>query len=172
MGNKEVPVESSGGWGSALIEWLIMRVLTRLFPKRYRLIPRLDGEPMLRQFLVGRFSLGQRNVEIYLQSFLRGETTEWFHHHRWEYMRSIVLCGNFWEERFPGRMYLRHVGPSTYSMDFTTIHRIEYARPRTWSLFFGFNNKARWGYYRRIDSRVEYIPWEKMISEKIRVPSL
>ena len=143
-----------------VLEWAIVRVLARLFPKRWRVIPRLqDGVPMLRQFRIFDW--------LYLQSFLVGELPELFHFHRWRYMRSFVLSGVFWEERYPGggRNTIRHAAPSTYSMDHTVIHNLCGSAPRTWTLFLMFGNRKMWGYYERPRELPSFIPWDEAIPE-------
>lgn len=146
------------------IEWLVIRVLARWFPSRYRLIPRLDGKPMLRQFKITNW--------CYLQSFLIAETEEMFHVHRWRKMYSIVLAGAFMEERYPGRIYKIHMAPSFYSMDDTVIHRFAGVLPYTWTLFFMFKNKERWGYYPRPADAGGYVEWDQAIKPENRVESL
>lgn len=169
-------MSSSFGWWARLVEALIVGRfgLARLFPKRYRLIPRLDGQPLLRQFLVLRLGPTKRPwIEVYLHSFVNGETAEWFHRHRWGHMVSVVLSGRFCEERFPGQLFWVHYAPDFYYMDRSTVHRLHWAGERTWSLFFGFGNDARWGYYRRVTPEaVQYTSWQDMIPPAKRVRSL
>lgn len=168
------------------IEFLIMRVLVRLFPGRYRLIPRAqDGEPLLRQFKI--FSW------LYLQSFIGPEVYGWFHRHRYRLMISLVLCGRFTEERYPGGWPLlkTHKAGRIYAMDRTVVHRLHAVEPRTWTLFFQFGAQTRtviktewpdgtgriikrvpdWGYYPR-PKDTGYVPWEKMIPEARKVKGL
>ena len=170
MGDGVGFMSSSFGWWARLVEWAIVHVLLRLFPKRYRLIPRIDGQPLLRQFLVLRLG---KFLEVYLHSFVNGETDQWFHRHRWGHMFSMVLSGRFCEERFPGRLFWVHYAPSFYYMDQSTIHRLHWAGERTWSLFFGFGNGDSWGYYRRpTPEALQYTPWQQMIPPEKRVRSL
>jgi hypothetical protein len=121
-----------------LLDWFVPSVLGRLFPDRYRVIPRKeDGAWMLRQFKITSW--------CYLQSFLIPEARGSYHLHRWHFMRSFVLSGSFREERFPGGpgdMTITHRAPSTYTMDSTTIHRLDRVAPRTWTLFLAFGDRA------------------------------
>lgn len=170
-------------WGRFLT-FLVTRVLARLFPKRYRLIPRRsDGTPLLRQFKITEW--------CYLQSFVGPEEPDLFHIHRWQKMYSIVLSGEFQEERFPGMTRLwfnqdtpiytgphcglcflkTHRAPSVYSMDSSDIHRLHYAAANTWTMFFMFGNRKDWGYYPR-PTDPEYIPWDIAIPEERKVPPL
>lgn len=153
-----------------LVEFLVIKVLARLFPKRYRLIPRVgDAAPLLRQFKVCNW--------IYLQSFVNPEIREWFHVHRHRYTLSVVLSGLFVEERYPGNIFKVHMWGNVYTMDDTNIHRIDHVRLRTWTIFFMFGkNKqfnvadAGWGYYQRPDKNGNFIPEKEVIVN--RVPSL
>ncbi len=158
-------------WWRNIVEFLIL-FLARTFPSRYRMIPRLDGKPLLRQFLVCKLG---RFVEVYLQSFLDGETAEWFHVHRWGRMISFVLSGRFCEERFPGGpgLFLVHSAPGVYTMDQSTIHRLHWTTEKTWTLFFAFDNDGSWGYYRRpTPEALQYTPWQQMIPPEKRIKSL
>ncbi len=173
-------MSSSYGWWAKLVEALIVGRfgLARLFPKRYRLIPRLDGKPLLRQFLVCRFawpfgSKARPWLEVYLHSFVNGETDQWFHRHRHGHMFSVVLSGRFCEERYPGQLFFVHYAPGLYYMDRATVHRLHWAGERSWSLFCGFGNDGRWGYYRRVmPEALQYTPWQEMIPPEKRVKSL
>lgn len=154
-----------------LIEWLVIRVLARVFPSRYRLIPRAqDGKPLLRQFKI--FSW------CYLQSFVSAEVMQRFHVHRWRYMLSFVLSGEFAEERYPGTMYIIHTAPSVYQMDDTVVHRFARVAPNTWTLFFMFGKNRHelpgdWGYFQRPHwDSLKYQPWDQEIPEERRVKSL
>jgi hypothetical protein len=135
--------------------------LCRLFPSRSRVIPRADdpSRPLLRQFLLCH--LGP--LSVYLQHFESPEAWEWFHRHRWEYMRSFVLSGLYLEElpqegSWEGyKTY--HVSKTnllqrrrfhTHRLYPTTIHRVDYPR----------------GKY----SSAEFVHWRDFV--KARVPSL
>lgn len=155
---------------SRLVEFLIMRVLARLFPGRYRLIPRRsDGAPLLRQFAL--FGGSKTRHGCYLQSFVNPEEPDLFHRHRWTRMISIVLSGSFSEERYPGNLGKTHSAPSIYTMDGTVIHRLNGVAPRTWTLFFMFNGLKAWGYYKR-PIGIREIPWNEAIPSERRVKAL
>lgn len=153
-----------------VIEWFIVSVLARVFSSRWRVIPHaLTGAPMLRQFKV--FELGA--LACYLQSWLVPEDLNWFHVHRWRRTLSIVLCGDFVEERYPGgdRFFVQHEAFSCYCMDYTTIHRIVGASPKTWTAFFMYRDRGRgWGYFER--PSVKFTPFDEFIPEARKVPPL
>lgn len=165
---------ASNGWWARLVEWFVIHYLTRHFPGRYRVIPRLDGVPLLRQFLVLRLGPVKRPwVEVFLHSFINGEGREWFHRHRWGRMISLVLSGRFCEERFPGQLYRIHRAPSVYMMDQATIHRLDWAAERTWSLFVGLDNDLEWDYWRRpTPEALQRTRWQDMIPPEKRIKSL
>ena len=145
-------------WGKFL-EWFIVGFLAKVFPSRYRVIPRIhDGEPLLRQFKITEWA--------YLQSFVNPEGHDLYHRHRWTQMRSFVLSGEFTEERYPGDIFILHRAPSTYTMDFGTIHRLDSVTPRTWTLFLMRHNSIGWGYYLRPRS-YEYQSWDKTVPAKV-----
>ncbi len=146
--------------GKALT-FIILGILARIWPKRYRLVPRLDGIPLLRQFKLTSW--------CYLQSFVNPETREWFHHHRWHRMYSIVLSGSFTEERYTDSYWV-HAAPSVYGMDQHVYHRIEAVRPNTWTLFFMFKDQVHWGYRHRDGD--DFMPWDEMIKPENRVEKL
>ncbi len=153
-----------------VIEWFILAVLVRAFPSRWRVIPHaVTGDPMLRQFKV--FELGP--LACYLQSWLVPEDRNWFHVHRWRRTFSVVMSGDFVEERYPGgeRFYILHEALSCYCMDHTTIHRIVGAAPRTWTAFFMYRDRGQgWGYFER--PSVKFTPWNEFIPETRKVSKL
>ncbi len=153
------------------LEWLVTVFLARVFPGRYRVIPRAqDGIPMLRQFKLTRWA--------YLQSFQCREVPERFHVHRWRRMFSFVLSGKFFEERYPGGITIRHEAPSIYSMDDTVIHHVISVVPRTWTLFLMFGKNRHyfpggWGYVDAPDVfSLGYKSWTEEIPAELRVKSL
>jgi hypothetical protein len=158
------------------IEFAATQILAPLFPDRWRVIPRKeDGKPMLRQFrLWGSGSMGAMvfGSAAYLQSFIAPERLDDFHRHRWTHMRSFVLSGMLIEERYPGGMMTVRHAPDTYAMDWTTIHRLDYASPRTWTLFLMRGNSVRWGYYRRPEPAPRMVPAEEAIPIERRVRAL
>lgn len=146
--------------------------LCRAFPSRSRVVPKADdpSTPLLLQFMIwpGR---------LYLQHFLHPETAGLFHRHRWEKMRSIVLSGNFIEERRTHESFysdwISHHSLSAYSMTRDVIHRVAFWSQDCWTLFY--MSRARsddWGYFRRLPDGTlsPMIPWREAI--KCRVPSL
>lgn len=164
------------------VEWLVCAVLARHFPGRYRVIPRMpDGVPLLRQFRL--FSFGKEaprgtppwyHVSCFLQSFVAPENYEHFHLHRWRYMLSFVLTGEFVEERLGG-MLLKHTAPSVYSMSDDVIHRLAYVESHTWTLFFMLGKNQHqvsggWGYFAR--PKMHYSAWNAAIPETTRVKAI
>jgi hypothetical protein len=161
-----------------VLEFLVLRVLARLWPARYRVIPRRDGSgPLLRQFKIWGMRDGVvGGSSIYLQSFAQAEEESLFHVHRWKRMLSLVLSGSFIEERFPGvgphprRFFKTHKAPSVYGMDLTTIHRLHAVAPRSWTLFLQVGNTREWGYFAR--PLIEYTPWDQAIPDERKVKAL
>ncbi len=174
-----------------LLEFLIVRCLARVFPGRYRVIPRMpDGAPLLRQFRI--LSIGAEkprgvppwyHFSVYLQSFVNAEVEGEFHVHRWRRMISLVLSGWFCEERVDlsigvtqgGAYRIAHLSPSVYTMASGDIHRFHYVAPRTWTLFImvGRNEDkpmGGWGYYARATG--EYRPWDQAIPQEKRIAAL
>lgn len=141
-----------------------MPALGRVFPSRWRVIPRKeDGVPLLRQFKLTRWA--------YLQSFVNPEAPDSFHVHRWPRMLSFVLSGALTEERYPGGLFLTHAAPLPYVMDHTVIHRVQAVKPRTWTLFFMLGPTQMWGYYPR-PVTTGFKPWDAAIPDARRVKSL
>ncbi len=175
-----------------VLEFLIVSVLARVFPGRYRLIPRMpDGAPLLRQFRLCSFGKEEpRGVppkwhfSIYLQSFVNPEVFDDFHIHRWGRMISFVLSGWFLEERreeFWGILrtfrtwHVPHTAPSFYTMRSDVIHRFHDVGPRTWTLFVmmgrnKLNPPGGWGYYDRYKG--SYRPWDAAIPAEKRIAAL
>lgn len=139
------------------------RALCRAFPERHRVIPRADDPeiPMLDQFML-------IPGKLYLQHFRSEESQDWFHHHRWDHMRSIVLSAFYVEERALGKSYRVRQRGRSHTMDHDTIHRVDYWHPYCWTLFFMGEDLKEWGYYGRdLDC---YYPWEEFVRR--RVPKL
>jgi hypothetical protein len=159
--------------------------VVKAFSKRARLLPRADDptKPLLRQVLL--YHNKAKGVSVYLQNFIGPESFYWFHRHRWEYMRSLVLSGMYLEERpfamHPKspeakagvtlhRLYQRCRFES-HHMDHDTIHRVDYWAPLCWTIFYTKGPSDDWGYFPRGDySEAAYVPWRQFI--KARVPSL
>jgi hypothetical protein len=138
---------------------LVCTTLCEKFPDRHRIVFRSDkpGIPLLTQFMVIPDIL-------YLQHFYNGEHKDWFHHHRWGYMRSFVLSASYteelWQEGYKTRKRFR-----THTMNQDTVHRIERWDENCWTLFLMLDNKKDWGYFERNTGR--YIPWEEFVQRKI-----
>lgn len=139
------------------------RALCRAFPERHRVVPRADAPdvPMLDQFMLVP-------GKLYLQHFRAEESPDWFHHHRWQHMRSIVLSAFYVEERPHGKAYHTRQRGYTHVMDHDTIHRIDYWHPHCWTLFYMGDDLKDWGYYAR-DLR-SYVPWQEFVTK--RIPNL
>jgi hypothetical protein len=183
-------VRAAAAW-----DWLVdslVRLLCALLPSRHRIIPTATdpSRPLLEQLAVlhmGRFGA------IYLQRFVNPELPRFFHRHQWHRMRSVVLSGEFVEERAPlvfvGDVlpqlpdhytpiipayhiprYITHRRLSTYTMDRTVIHRTHSWSTRCWTLFWMSSPKLEdWGYYDR-ENGWAYTPWREQIAKQI--PSL
>jgi hypothetical protein len=143
----------------------ICRWLCRTFPTRSRIVPRADdgATPLLTQFMV------LPNI-VYLQHFEGPESVDFFHRHRWAYMRSLVLSGYYVEERPNEGLIVRGAGHS-HKMDHSTIHRVDFWSHDCWTLFFMWKPSDDWGYYpRNAITDAGFIPWRNFV--KRRVPAL
>jgi len=106
---------------------------------------------------------------LYLQHFEEPESKDYFHRHRWHYMRSWVLSGHYVEER-PGMLITRRAG-TTYSMNHQTVHRVDSWSKDCWTLFLMLKPDDDWGYYERSGTRLgKFTHWRQFL--KARVPSL
>lgn len=147
----------------------VCQKLCALFPSRTRTIPRADKPelPLLTQFVI----IPER---LYLQHFHNPESPEFFHFHRWEYMRSFVLSGHYieeiWRHRKCNSYYMKlRKRFRTHIMNDHVIHRVQYWSSNCWTLFYmGKVIETNWGYYRR-DSGV-FTPWHKMIPDVHKIP--
>jgi hypothetical protein len=145
--------------------------VVKAFSKRARLLPRADDptKPLLRQVLL--YHNKAKGVSVYLQNFVGPESFYWFHRHRWEYMRSLVLSGMYLEERPDWPHLIQRCRFKSHSMDHDTIHRVDYWAPLCWTIFYTKDPSDDWGYFPRGDySEAAYVPWRQFI--KARVPSL
>jgi len=142
------------------------RWLCRTFPNRARIVPRADDgvTPLLTQFMI-------IPRVLYLQHFEGPETNDYFHRHRWHYMRSFVLSGFYIEERPGQKFYSRRAG-RTHKMDHSTVHRVEYWSSDCWTLFLMLRPGDDWGYYARQGKGDlgRYTPWRDFV--KKRVPTI
>jgi hypothetical protein len=136
------------------------------FPSRARIVPRADDPsiPMLMQFALIR-------GRLYLQRFISPESENFFHNHRWRYMRSFVLSGQYVEERPGGHTIIRRRGRS-HAMDWTTIHRIVEWTPYCVTLFYmSKEQRDEWGYLPAEDLRSpRFESWRTFV--KKRIPNL
>jgi hypothetical protein len=145
--------------------------LVKAFSKRARLLPRADDptKPLLMQVLLWHNKA--KGVSVYLQHFTGPEAYEWFHRHRWQYMRSLILSGMYLEERSDWPSLIQRRRFNTYRMCKDTIHRVDYWAPLCWTIFYTQGPSDDWGYYLRGDySQEAFVPWRQFI--KARVPSL
>ena len=148
---------------------------------RSRVIPHAEApdEPLLTQALVLHWGA----LSIYLQHFETPEAWEYFHRHRWAWMRSIVLSGYYVEER-PGAApesaefgymqssswagasdFLAHKRGDTFALQPSTIHRVSVWSPECWTLFLTWRPSDDWGYYARADG--EFIPWREFVQRRV-----
>lgn len=103
-----------------------------------------------------------------MHRFLKPEPAGIFHVHRWLYMRSFVLWGNYTEERlFADRTTrkIRHRWLSTFSMTKDVVHRIDQWNS-AWTWCFVKSDTGLWGY---LDSDLKYTPWDEYIPQDKRV---
>jgi len=136
-------------------------IVSKIFPKRCREIPAMDGGILLQQVRVTKNS--------YLHHFVKPEPVDMFHKHRWKKMRSFVLTGRYVEERLSPEgdvSEVKHKFGQTFTMDKSTIHRVSYWSPRCWTWFFFGESDGDWGYY---DRQMNYTPWDEYIPQDMRV---
>jgi len=164
------------------VEWLVVVVLVRLFPSRYRQLNRADGRPFFRQFKV--WSFGRENprgvppwwhCSGILQSFLLPDDPGSYHIHRWRRMFSFGLSGRLVEDRGPAVGIITHLAPWFYTMGSDCIHQARGVAPRTWSLFIMLGaNRNRpaggWGYYRwsYLWGWGDYRRWDEVRSAEVK----
>lgn len=161
------------------LEWFIVSLLARLFPSRYRSLPRADGRHFFRQFKICSFGKEQPrgtppwwHVSIFFQSFLLADDPSTFHIHRWRRMVSFVLSGELQEDRACGRIV--HKAPCVYTMGSDVVHRAAGVAPRTWTLFvmLGCNTnrpKGGWGYFPNAAGLWRhYRPWNAVRSADVK----
>jgi len=140
------------------------RALCRYFPSRCRVIPRADepGTPLLTQFVVWP-------EKLYLQHFHSPESRDYFHWHRWEYMRSFVLSGQYREEHPVAAHFSWFIVRSRFQSHRMTnlwLHRVDSWSPKCWTLFYmGKVVDPEWGYVPR--GLGPSIPWHRFVNEKI-----
>ena len=148
---------------------LVMRAFLWLFvnlPNRSRVVPAADdpATQMLMQFALikGR---------LYLQHFMTAESYDYFHTHRWTYMRSFVLSSGYVEER-PGGFNITRTRFHTHSMDHSTIHRVAYWDDNCVTLFYMSKEQTdAYGYHRAYPLRhTDFIGWRDHVQH--RIPSL
>ena len=108
---------------------------------------------------------------LYLQHFENPESKDYFHRHRWHYMRSLVLSGEYTEER-PGGIKITHRAGQSFAMDHSTVHRVDTWGKDCWTIFLMLKPDEDWGWYRRIGNGDlgEFTHWRAFL--KARVPSL
>lgn len=172
-------------WDRA-VNWAA-RALIAVFPSRARVIPHAEdpARALLTQFLV----LHWGRLSLYLQHFESPESHEYFHRHRWGYMRSFVLSGYYVEERpaqwepgiaqdmlqvSQGRTwrgasnFIARARGDTFTMSPEVIHRVSLWSPLCWTLFLTWAPQDDWGYYARETGA--FTPWRDFVVQ--RVPSL
>ncbi len=130
--------------------------------------------PMIIQFKIWG---GRKGSSLFLQHFIQPEDPDYFHIHRWEKMRSLVLSDRFVEERpvagYGGRNVYRaitHRRFQVYSMDRSVKHHVAYWGRACWTLFWMSAEKSDdWGWFHRNDLET-MIYWRHFVEQ--RVPSL
>lgn len=108
------------------------------------------GEPYLERYYLGR-CLGRH---FYLHRFIGGDVAEETHNHPWQSSMALVLSGGYREEidrllangrkkrveRYRGAGRINRIKADT-------LHRIVYARPETWTLFWHTEQRVQhWGF--------------------------
>lgn len=135
----------------ALAAAILYRVAARL---PCRLI-KLDGAPYLERYRLGSV-LG---CQAYLHRFVSADGDRHLHDHPWRTAVSLVLCGQYSEERTTlhadGRaepVRLRKVRWLNVirrhpQAGYCDLHRIDRVRPETWTLFIHGPWSLPWGFY-------------------------
>ena len=135
----------------------LFSLFNRFIPDKCREIPSVEDDTLLLQIRVSK--------RLYLHKFLKPEPQNVWHVHRWHKMRSFILWGNYTEQRLfidGTTKLINHRTWSTFTMDKSVMHRIEYWSPHCWSLFFFDESDENWGY---INRDMEYTPWQDYIPE-------
>ena len=153
----------------------LARSVCIMFPSRSRIVPQSNDplRPMIIQFKIWGNGKGS---SLFLQHFIQPEDPDYFHVHRWEQMKSLVLSDRFVEER-PIAGYeageiraITHSRFQFYRMDRTVKHHVAYWGPRCWSLFWMSAEKSdQWGWFHK-DRLDHLIHWKEFVER--RVPSL
>jgi hypothetical protein len=158
----------------------LCRNLCLWFPSRCRTVPHAEdpSKPLLTQLLLWH----QGKTSVYLQHFETAEDYDWFHRHRWTYMRSYVLSGMYLEERpvdpnafsIPAKaetVIRCRYRLTTHTFEPETIHRVDFWSPKCWTVFVTKNPDQEWGYYPRGKfGAADFVPWRQFIKQ--RIPSL
>lgn len=136
---------------SRLSRW-IARVLFNYAGKRpCRLIGRY-GKPYLeRYFLFQKFG-----ITAYLHRFVRDDAEEELHNHPWRLATSLVLCGEYREQRLHAFCQRMASQPDIHLQQVRWInvltpdswHCITSVRPETWTLFMHTGWRFGWGFLR------------------------
>lgn len=131
-----------------------------------------DGKPYLERYYL--FSL--LGLTAYLHRFVRDDAEEEVHNHPWRLAGSLVICGQYQEERLEAFSAWCRRDPL---IRYVTIrwgnligqnrfHRIVGVRPETWTLFLHSDWKFGWGWLRRVQDQDEetlvYLPKESKAS--------
>lgn len=150
------------------------RWLCVVIPARARIVPRSDAPeiPLIIQFKIWG---NDRGSSLFLQHFVNPENPDYFHVHRWEQMKSLVLSDSFTEERpvVEGLRAIRHKRFERYEMDRSVIHHVAYWGPRCWTLFWMSAEKTDdWGFFKRLETGElsALIPWREFVVQ--RIPNL
>lgn len=108
------------------------------------------GEPYLERYHLGHY-FGRH---FYLHRFIGGDVAEETHNHPWRSSTAFVLTGGYREEidqllpngdkkrveRYRGAWRLNQIKADT-------LHRIVYAKPETWTLFWHTEERVQhWGF--------------------------
>lgn len=143
---------------------MIRRILFWITGSRPARLIKLDGRPYLERYYVGTL-LG---YHFYLHRFVRDDHERHVHDHPWKKAFSLVLAGQYIEQRGYVSDRIRVKGIRVRWFNFIQrlpgshcVHRITGTQPETWTLFFHGPWDYEWGFYTIDDQgHYEYTPYK------------
>lgn len=114
----------------------------------------MTGEPYITRVLFPRIF----GVRFMLHHIHRADNDRALHNHPWEWMRSLILCGSYTEERLDGTRRVRLWNKLSGS----SLHRITELHGEVWTLFVAGPRTKDWGFL--VGKRI--VPWRKYMAQK------
>ncbi len=143
--------------------WLINK-----FPDRSRIIKRA-GEKYLHRFYITKPRVTREHEEeqpeqfgLYLHYFYQGDLDEDLHNHPWKWALSLILSGQYAEERENG-IHIRKAGRFNY-IKHSTFHRVTLVNQDTtpiWTLFMVGPRITSWGFKNKTTG--EFWNWKEYL---------